>query len=833
MPGFVANSFADIEGEFLQIVSRFDPLSPLPSAIICPSAVEIKFVKYFFATQQISLANAHFYTSQTLMAALWGQIFPGEHIMDGRDIKLLVQNGGFFGDHRVLAKIFLEEFPAEIDACLQKVINFLTQQCVNFRWSTPRQALQKMAAAAQPIFESCVLLGYSSPNPSPSDFLAFVKKLSKNVIYFTFNRNDGERNTLNALEMTFGRAQNIENISQKRENFNTKFSIVGDSVDAARCCSTALAAAEIAGTTAIICSADAHAQLVAHELDALRIPYHSGFSRKIFDATDSVVSAWYQFQLHGNFECFLHFLDIIRAQNRLPFSGDDYKYLSFLFHRYPIDSVERLAPWIEDPQINAILLRYPLLPGRATVDEFVQKTAPIFPEIREKISHFPSDFCVQKGAFLEYVLAVHRAAKPPAKEPFFCPIFIVDMPTATRLHFEHIIVFCDKTAPNDAAAPDNFEDLFPLLSAKNLHLIAEKNNIPIYFAQHYKNIHRQILDAPAIQMLSRFFVFPAADYDPAPYEILSKINAQRSNKLENFGPFEYAAGSLDTENLSIPITAIERAFTDPEAIWYRYVAQNDRPPLRFEKQKFDGIFTHSLLHWPSEIRPTREAFRAHIAQKQKHRQHILEQFSPGLLLRDTLNGENPYILAEKIVQWDDFPFMASECDLQSTFPLENGITIPLHGRADCILSQFPLRRRFHKDNADNRLLVIDLKTGSATQSDLLKFAKPFAGLPPSLSGLQLVLYGLILENFGYKNIRLLILNGDPYERAEPIALRSITQGENFPFIKNFLKNLIVKGIFGYGESNSFQGRHFSSPAAVIPPNNAVIREKRKKLFWTF
>jgi hypothetical protein len=49
----------------------------------------------------------------------------------------------------------------------------------------------------------------------------------------------------------------------------------------------------------------------------------------------------------------------------------------------------------------------------------------------------------------------------------------------------------------------------------------------------------------------------------------------------------------------------------------------------------------------------------------------------------------------------------------------------------------------------------------------------------------------------------------------------------------FLKNLIVKSNFSYGENNAFQGRHFQSPIAAVPPNNAVIREKRKKLFWTF
>jgi hypothetical protein len=179
---------------------------------------------------------------------------------------------------------------------------------------------------------------------------------------------------------------------------------------------------------------------------------------------------------------------------------------------------------------------------------------------------------------------------------------------------------------------------------------------------------------------------------------------------------------------------------------------------------------------------------------------------------------------------DTFSFLASEVDLKSIVTLENGTVIPLYGRADCILSEFLFRKQFHRDNASNRILVIDLKTGSTTQSDLLKLAEPLSDLPTSLAGLQLVLYGLILENLGYKNIQLLISNADPYDRGEPIALRTITQSENFPFIQNFLKKLFKDGIFGYGEKNPFLQGHFSAPIPVIPPENKIIREKRKKLF---
>jgi hypothetical protein len=204
--------------------------------------------------------------------------------------------------------------------------------------------------------------------------------------------------------------------------------------------------------------------------------------------------------------------------------------------------------------------------------------------------------------------------------------------------------------------------------------------------------------------------------------------------------------------------------------------------------------------------------------------------NPGLPLQEVLDSTIAYILAEKITQFDAYSFMASEIDLRSTVHLRDGSPITPYGRADCILSEMPFHRQFHRDNAQNHLLVIDLKTGATSQSDLIKLAKPTPHLPNSLTGLQLVLYGLILENIGYKFIKLLILNGDPYDQGEPIELRAITQSENFVFIENFLKKLLIDGTFGYGEKNPFLRSHFTPPIATIPPENAVIQEKRRKLF---
>ncbi|MDR1435271.1 MAG: PD-(D/E)XK nuclease family protein [Puniceicoccales bacterium] len=823
MAGFISNNFSSIKNELLSAISQIDPLAPLPSLILCHSSIGIKFLKYLLAQRQIPLANVHFHTFHTLIGKLFTSYFPQEHIVRYEDIKFLAQNEAILPNPHALAKAFLEPSKSKIHSAFEKAIDSLGQQIALLRWTSPDQALKKMIPMAQATFSTCILYGYSSRENYSSDFLTLIKKISQNVLFFAFDRGDQERDTFEKLEAHFGKG---ENIYKNVENHETHFSIVGDSIDGARYCGALISDVDKTKTVAVVCSSDVCAKLVAHELSTRNIRHHNGFQMSTADPGDHFIFAWYSYQLFGDLEHFLFFLDLVALEDPPRLSGNYYAYLSHLFHRYPIHSIERLAPSIEDPQIVEILRSYPLLPEGGPMDEFVRKTIPLIPEIGAQTHHFHSNLPVRKEAFLEYALAVYGNAKPSRKEPFYAPIFIGDPYSATQFHFDHLILLGKDIAKNNETAEDDLGTLFPFLSADTIHLIAEKNNIPTHFAQQYQAIHRQILNPQAIQLLVKSFTI-CDEIDPKKYECLGQINGQRSDESSDFGSFEYVRE--EGEILSLPITAIERAFTDPEEIWYRHVLKNDRPLLQFDGTKFAGIFTHQFLKWPSEIRPSLEAFKAHITQKQRQLQGTLSKYSPGLLLQKAMEVGDAYVLAEKIAQLDTFPFLVSEVELRSAVFLD-GRAIPLHGRVDCILSKFPFRKQFHGDNGSNSILVIDLKTGSTTQGDLLKLMKPFSDLPVSLAGLQLVLYGLILENLGYKNIQLLICNADPYDRGEPITLRAIEQSENFPFIQNFLKKLLGNGIFGYGEENPFLQGHFPAPIATIPPKNRIIREKRRKLF---
>jgi hypothetical protein len=129
------------------------------------------------------------------------------------------------------------------------------------------------------------------------------------------------------------------------------------------------------------------------------------------------------------------------------------------------------------------------------MDEFVQKIIPHIPEIDTQNVIFIPIFLVRKNAFLEYVLIVSGSTKSSPKEPFNAPVFIADLYAVTQFHFDHLILLGIDTAQNNGAEWDDSESLFPFLSAKTVHLTAERNNIPIYFAQQYQVIHRQILNS--------------------------------------------------------------------------------------------------------------------------------------------------------------------------------------------------------------------------------------------------------------------------------------------------------------------------------------------------
>jgi hypothetical protein len=454
--------------------------------------------------------------------------------------------------------------------------------------------------------------------------------------------------------------------------------------------------------------------------------------------------------------------------------------------------------------------------------EFSERMEHIIPEIMEVARHFPRDFQVTKKAFLDYVFHLYFESKPSIDASSHASIFLLDSLSASQLQFDKIIIFSQNTSNSTP---------FPVssLQAKDMHYIAIKSNVSQEFMECYFLHRGKILDANAIQSIC-LPLKETLQNNPKQYDFLKKIHEIRNDAHSNFGAFEYTIPEI--QNYSLPVTAIERAYSDPEEIWYRYILKNDRPQLSFGKSKFEGILTHDFLHWPHNIFPSFQEFQRHIALKKQHFRQKFSNILPKTLLQEAIGSSEAKasIMAKKLTTFEAFPFITNEVDLHVPIMLSDGISFPLHGRIDCILSSYPFRKIFHKDNALNNILLIDFKTGTTSQSDLQKLVKNFTSLPQSLTGLQLVLYGLMLRTLGYQHIQLLVLNGDPYDHAEPLHLEMITSSENFKFIQKYLKILLNNGIFGYRQLHPFGKTYFSPPIAILPPQNEVIQSKRKQLF---
>ncbi|MDR2200887.1 MAG: hypothetical protein LBN94_02135, partial [Puniceicoccales bacterium] len=658
MAGIIANDFLLFSDKLIAATAQIHSSASKPSLILCHSTIAMKFLKYFFAEHNRSFAHTHCHTFSEWSEVLAEQILPGKHILNDNDIRFLLQNHSIHADPHLLSKIFLGTATPMPDPPSAEIIHFLEQQIQMLHWLTPHQALIEMLhrIPPQPMFSNCILMGYSSRERYPHEFLTLIKKTTDHVLFLALDRGDGELEIFEALEGNFGPG---ETVYRDRKNKSIEFSIVADSVDAARCCGVRLgndfptgeeSVERKAKTTAIICPSELHAELVAQELNAHNLCHHNGFQTRGIDPKDNLILAWYQFQREGDFQHFLSFLDLIALgeQSNL---GDYYAYLSQLFHLYPIDSIASLLPHINHPQISEILQRYPPLAEKATMGEYIQQTTSIIPEMNGQKQFFGDHFPVRKKAFLDYALAVYNNTKPPREEPFYAPIFIMDMFSATQFHFDRAIVMCPAPSSNDHAS--EFENLLPYLNADHVHLIAEKNNISNYFAQQYQNTHHCILNGETIRQLTQSFS-EKNDGASEKYEFLKPIHRQRNDGNITFGPFEYTVGNR--EALTLSATAIERAFTAPEEIWYRHILKNYRPSLRFDRARFAGIFTHNFLRWPKGSRPSLEAYGNHINQQQKQLQQILEPFIPGPLLREAMDCQRAYVLAEKISRWEDFPF---------------------------------------------------------------------------------------------------------------------------------------------------------------------------------
>jgi hypothetical protein len=824
MPGFVASHFVFMEKHLLREVRSVENFSELPSLILCHAPIEITFLKQFFANHQLATNNFYFHTFDEFVFEISNKFLPGCHAVNGSDLKFLAQNKQIHWESRILSQFFSEENFTnrhKISADIFAALPLLEQQIQALNWQSPQRVLKKITANAPKLFTKCILFGFSSQDYWRISFFKLLQKIAYHVTFFAFDR--GDHIAFKLLEHFFGSAENVnEEIFGSFSQPQVHFTTVDDPVDAAAYSQQLISSRKTQGNVAIICQSQPFATLVAHNLEVAQIPFHNAFPVPLLSSRDNFVFAWHQWQTKNNWESFMDFCNFLQyfEPNLLPQNIDIGKFLTKTFDDYPAIRVQDLTDFSEDFGLKNILKRYPVLAEKDSFREFSKKTSPVIPEIVKYEKYFPDDFQATKEAFLDYAFNLHFTPKLSHDKSHSASIFLLDLPSVMHLQFDEIIILFQN---NSTPFP------FTSLQVENVHCIALKCDITREFVTYHQRHTGKFLDADAIQSLHFSPKENTQDHHSL-YDFLKKIHQIRNDKNSNFGIFEYVTPEI--QSYSPPITAIERAYSEPEEIWYRHILKNDRPKLSFEKSKFEGILTHNLLHWPDHSLPAFEQFQRHVALK---KQFFLRKFANILSqtrLQETIESaeEKASIIAKKLTAIETFPFIISEIDLHTPIVLSDGNSIPLHGRIDCILSLYPFRKTLHRDNAQNSILLVDFKTGIASQSDLRKLVKDFTNLPQSLADLQLVLYGLMLRSIGYQNIQLLILNGDPYDHGEPISLEMITAGKNFEFIQKYLKTLLIDGIFGYGESHPFSKTHFHPPIATLQLDTKVIQSKRQQLF---
>ncbi|MDR2812932.1 MAG: PD-(D/E)XK nuclease family protein [Puniceicoccales bacterium] len=828
MPGFITNHFLSIEKYLLQEMRDVEKFSEFPSVVLCHSPIEIAFLKQFFSNRRCTFNNSHFYTFGTFISELLNK-FPSEYpVARIADLKFLAQNKQIHLESYTLSQFFSEEnFTNQhhINPDIFATLSSLKQQIQELNWQMPHQALEKIAAHAPKLFTKCILFGFSSRDYFCTSFFKLLQKIAYHVTFFAFAWNDSEWATLELLENFFGPAENVsENSAQKFSTSQSHFVLVDDPIDAATHIQQLLLPVTMQRNTGIICPSPSFTTFITHHLETSQIPFHNGFPMPIFAPRNHLVWTWHRWQMKNNLESFIQFCHVLQhlEPSSFPHDIDICKILTQIFDDYPAVRAQDLVDFSENPYLKDILKRYPMLPKSGLFYEFLKKTSSVIPEIAGLESYFPENFQVTKEAFLNYALSHYFKLKPVTEASYPASIFLLDLPSAMHLHFDRIIIFFQDTS--------NFTH-FPISSfqAQNIYYIAVKSNISQEFIERYRMHTGKFLDTHAMQSIY-FSQKEVSQNHCNQYDSLRKIHQIRNDKHSIFGAFEYTIPEI--QNYSLPITAVERAYSEPEEIWYRHILKNNRTPLLFEKNKFEGILAHNFLRYPRYSFPSFQQLQQHIASQKQYFRQKFSNILSQMLLQETLESaeKKASIIAQKLTTFETFPFIINEVDLRVPITLFDGTILPLHGRIDCILSQYPFRKTLHGDNIHNNILLIDFKTGASSQNDLQKLTKNFTNLPQSLSGLQLLLYGLMLRALGYQNIQLLILNGDPYDHAESLHLEMITSGENFKFIQKYLKILLDDGILGYSEPHPFSKIHFSSPIATLPPKGEVIQSKRKQLF---
>ena len=792
MPGFFADHFRSIEQKFLQTVQQFDELTPEPHLILCQSSIEIKYLKQFVLHHLRHITHAEWLTFDALIAHFKQNINDSQHIITLSELRFLVKN--------LNLSCHLENLAASLgffinhDATSDQTT--ILNEIRRLNWITPKEFLLKHRNNTKKIFHHCLLFGYSSHSTYDNFWLQFLKQICHDICYFSFDYGDSELPIFERLESLFGEGlpcyDGQNHFSQKHFT-----AVQGDPLH------YALSVLSKEKSCAMICFSETDAAIISEKLNQRGIAHHDYFRHLVHSEQTLFFYAWYHWQQDLSIDSFCKFYTLNQKKSTI----DIYKLFADVFSKYPTNNFETLIQNIKNQELTSFLNVYPLLPQNGPWSQFINSITHVAPEIFENYRNlFPEDYPVTKPAFLKLIQSIYDYNRQHSNEPFFSPIYIIDPLSASQLHFDIAFIFF-----NNDTAIDTFTSQF----------LSNIDSEKCYFLSHLpcatfcKNLNATFNCAQEI-----------IENNPQKFLELQQAQKERADPENLSSEFAYNFN----ETITLPATAIERAYVNPEEIWYRYVAKASRETLKFEPLKYLGIFTHQYLAWKHSHFPTYDELKNNIAEKFDQNIKNFSSTLPNTLLERSLNTTSALRIARKLCTIENFPYISSEINLNSTVVLSDGSRILCYGRADAILSQLPFRNTFHQNNSENAIVVVDYKTGATAQNDIAAFTKPFQRLPLSLSGIQLILYGLILRSIGYKHIQLLIIDTNPYTSSDSITLDQALS-ENLPFIERYLKTVILHGQLGYTTINPFSKTSFTRPIAEIPPSNDIILAKKFGLLW--
>lgn len=518
---------------------------------------------------------------------------------------------------------------------------------------------------------------------------------------------------------------------------------------------------------------------------------------------------WKNFQIGHSIQNFILFLHALQITNHL--SSQEVKTIKSEVHKIytqiPLDDIDILSRDSSAFYLRQLISKCPILPETATVREFAKKIENIFPLHAKKINNQETVLSTQEFLyFLESEISFS-----PKQTCTLSNIFIINSEIASNLAFDKLFILSDKNSPLPSA-----------FYADTTYFVTNVKSIPTSIFHEYKNSQNQslkILEVPIISLEGQFPFIQSFDNSTS-----CEFHFPKSSDI-----------SYQTQLTPIDLsaTALERAYEFPEEIWFKNFLKIYTPPYEFSKQKLSGILTHRLLEMHSPVFLDLETFSKTATEQVNcflFKLLSLVNEIPSLI-REAVDPLDSEVIYNKLLLFKEtFPFVSSEVNLASTIVLSSREIIPVHGRADCVLSKKPLFFSTHPSNHDNSILIIDFKTGNTSQKNLEKLSKSPDTLPQNLSGLQILLYGLIFRSWGYRDIQLLILNKNPYEIPTPIHINELLNEGNLPpFLENFLTQIILNGFFLKNIPNFFSKNQFEPPLSLQSFDKEKLIHLRKKI----